>query len=621
MTTTTTNTTHSNIKIQHYFNYSTILKDKEACSCFLDYLTQVTHCDENLLFLLHLDQVKSIKNIQTTMEQVQLIIDTYVKLDSPKELNINEKIRSSVMEHYEELKRYVTNHLMVVCEGPALSSSTTNNTSSTNTFENASIDQLQQRIQQVFHELSLQINLQLKQDSFESYLSSEYFERFIVKKVKERYQILLTNQNEKQRKKRSSYFNSGTGSVVIDHLAPGANGDNSDSSPIVTTHDLQGRRESDATMTPTEFSDSWDSSSENVSQSSNKNLMKRFVGGLLKQVDLEPENIKHRVKAEKTDTSLGPLAGVNGSGGETIDIMKNIIQDLYKQLIQKDQEIKRLQQVLKQSQPLERKAKPLPTTPGGTHLSDSPNTSPRGDSNTSPITTPSTPPIHSKTMSVPPLNTVGLNGSTSNNTITNGNNRNNIRPIPPVKRQSLTSEQVQALKQMDTLLPPKSPTPSSQVETMNNPTSEEDTPILRRQSTQLFTANRVLSRVNAQNNQQPSNPTTTSPIPSALPIGNKKETATPPELSKQRNVLEIRSSQQSVTTTNEEATTPRLNQRLQFFEKLSNSIANNTNGTTVSATPNKSATTVGTSTVTPSNNANRRTFAFGTSPQPIVNKD
>ncbi|KAG2381603.1 hypothetical protein C9374_005987 [Naegleria lovaniensis] len=398
-TTVTCPSSSPHIKIQHYFNYSTIMRDKEACQCFLEYLTQVTHCDENLLYLLQLENVKSLRSVPHMMEQTQSLIDTFVKLESPKELNITDKMRMRIVENFEDVKSFVNSTNNSMNESKM---SNVNVASEGNTMLTPEI--LWTKIQHAFNELTVQINLQLKQDSFESYLSSDFFEKFIIKKVREKI-ASHSQQHEKTKKKRSSslFPNAVTSNTTnFGNSSPNL-GDHNDSSSLDDLNNSGDHLDSNAVG---------GGGGDNHALGA-ANLMKRFVGGLFKGGSVLQQNISQIIvnhgnnsqspnlddststctlsntseisspiltSDSDSDTSLtASLSSLfkhrgndsrkeSSSQNETVEIMKNIIQDLYKQLIQKDNEIKRLQEVLKQHGQLmgiggERKAKPLPTAP------------------------------------------------------------------------------------------------------------------------------------------------------------------------------------------------------------------------------------------------------------------
>ncbi|KAL9643640.1 hypothetical protein ABK040_010252 [Willaertia magna] len=95
------------LKLQHYFLYPTTIKEKDACQNFLEYLTQETHCEENLLYIIEIEKCKEIIIFpKKTMLKIEYIIDNFIKLDSKFELNINDKIRNNVLLKFEELKSY-----------------------------------------------------------------------------------------------------------------------------------------------------------------------------------------------------------------------------------------------------------------------------------------------------------------------------------------------------------------------------------------------------------------------------------------------------------------------------------------------------------------------------------
>ncbi|EFC46283.1 predicted protein [Naegleria gruberi] len=580
---------NQNIKIQHYFNYSTIMRDREACSSFLDYLTNVTHCDENLLFLLHLDNIKFMKTVPIMMEQTQVVIDTYVKLESSKELNITDKIRSSVIQQYEELKSLFPN-------GDFKS-----NHDMTQEF-------IQGKIQQIFNELVVQINLQLKQDSFESYLSSEVFEKFIIKKIRDKMQHQQEKEKhqEKQKKKRAS------------SLFP--------ASPNTFDMDNYSFRDSDAADGYNMYEDADSSSGLGA------NLMKRFVGGLLKGGAALQQAVNNHTNSSSTynvsasgsfddvsSTSSNSLTNSTDNlscnsavttstttttsstpnnnncsesddqhvgnfhikhhrikslsnqqpqenANDTVEIMKNIIQDLYKQLIQKDQEIKKLHDAIKQHTQLmglggERKSKPLPTAPmspqPGSHSHHTNTSTLLSEQLTSPRKVPKPlPSTHSrmslnaeqskdiKNMNFNPTNnssvatpshehSKSLHQLYSNPSSNSTGNTSNGRFVTSAAK-NLTLSTSSATPQQNSAVKKDVSTPTS----TNNKEETSGSPLIRRQTTQT------------------------------LIVGNKKldssDPNTPSSPSKTKKVLDISSSSENLK---DDSKLP-ITQRLQFFEKL-----------------------------------------------------
>lgn len=589
------------------------MRDREACQCFLEYLTQVTHCDENLLYLLQLENIKSLKSVQNMMEQTQSLIDTFVKLESPKELNITDKMRTRIIENFEEVKSSVgmgtsggnVDKQQQQQTSPRTGESKMSNVNTTSTPPELSPELLWTKIQHAFHELTVQINLQLKQDSFESFLSSDFFEKFIIKKVREKVASHSQQHHEKTKKKRSS----STTIYGNTHNSPNlGDSDFSSSTTSSTTTDdhYNGGDSSDSTV------------GDNYALGA-ATLMKRFVGGLFKggglaiqQMvnhgnNLEDSNsssssyseISSPILTSDTDdnslsltASLSSLFKHRGGGSdrkessqnETVEIMKNIIQDLYKQLIQKDNEIKRLQEVLRQHGQLmgiggERKAKPLPTAPKQQpHSQDdlSLKTPRKGGVNTLKTLSASSPP------NKPQCQLKNISNTTSNNN--NNNNNSSSSEISSPRRLNSTNSMTTPRSSSNLVNPNNNNYVASPRSSGGDMSSSQTNRSMVATTTNVTTTNSPIIKTvnrNSLNSELDSSSLmkqkkTTLDIVSSV---NNKTLPTTPSATNVKNGNDHNNSNMP------------LSQRLQFFEKLSNNAnVNNASTTSGNVVPTSPAT-------------------------------
>ena len=229
------------VNVDQYFNFSLFIQDDEACSVFMEFLIKKRN-EENLRFLMDLKQFKQLDSVysSTSMDCLQKIKNDYLMNGSNHELNVSKNAKVISLERIEKIfsgcitssvtvgslprnsaspygsPRSLSSTTLVssssgFSSSPTLSSLLLNNSmslsssllvssngdspSSACSYGNLSAsmsssprEEMELTNLNLLKEVELEVRLQLQNESFKEFKTSDEFEHFVLTKVIEQSQ-------------------------------------------------------------------------------------------------------------------------------------------------------------------------------------------------------------------------------------------------------------------------------------------------------------------------------------------------------------------------------------------------------------------------------------------------